>query len=407
MTWSKSGGKGSDGPYSPSWQVWRGSWQQAPWKQQQSQQQGGKGKEKGQSKGTSKGKTVSSFPAYDMASPVVDVVQEIPKRNADNYISELQRAINNARKLESQIRKLDVQRQEKARQWRKWQEDLKQSFATEKSRYNKDMAKIEQDALQATEELCRARANLRHAAAGDTQMEPIEAGVAEHFEEDFAALLEGGARHSEEEVCTEEANMEVLRRAMEAAARPLSSPSSVDLQAVTPARRTSAPAMAPYRGSAGQAAGVTNTGGSGNYTASPGLPAATDPYLASPMVPTPPSMTAAMRSKDRARTGIKEVARPKQPVHPGQARSSPSLADKLEARRNVHRQSDPEQMGNLDATVVNEDGRTTQDREQADRLRLNIPAQVPVMLLDDDNDSDLAEPGLPMPPEPPDSNQMD
>ena len=41
-----------------------------------------------------------------------------------------------------------------------------------------------------------------------------------------------------------------------------------------------------------------------------------------------------MRPKEhRARIGLKEGARPKQPIHPGQARSSPSLADKLEARR--------------------------------------------------------------------------
>ena len=315
MTWSKGGGKGSDGSFSQPWQVWRGSWNQAPWRQQHGQQQGHKGKDKGQSKGTGKGKQASTFPAYDLATPVVDVVQEIPKQHTDSYISELQRAINSARKLETQVRKLDVLRQEKARQWRQWQEDLKQSFAREKARFIKDMHKIEQDTMQAAEELSKARANLRYVATGDSQMEPVDAGHAAIIEEDFAALLESGTGHVAEEVTTEEANMEVLKRAMEAAARSSLSPVGTVPPAATPARRTAAPAMTPYQSGSVKAMDIKEPGTHGTYTASPGMPVATDPYLTSPMAPTLPSATAASRPKEsRSRTGLKDGARPKQPI---------------------------------------------------------------------------------------------
>ena len=367
MTWGKNKGHNSDGPYAQSWQVWRGSWSPAPWKQQQSQQPGHKGKNKGQGKGTGKGKTTSTFPSYDSANPVVDLVQEIPTPAADNLIGGLQKAINQARKLESQLRKLEITRQEKARQWRTWQEDLKQSYAREKMRFQKDMTKLEQDTVQTMEELSKARACLRNVAtagSADTQQEALAARV----EEDFAELMADAQETAGDEANADQDNLEVLRRAMEAAAGSQMPPALAGHGLRTPARRTQAPAMTPERGEAS------------TYTVSPGVPAATDPYMSSPMAPAMPVAATPVRHKEQqARQGVKDTAKPKQPVHAQAARASPSLAEKLEARRGLQSSSVTAEARTPAASVE-----TNALREQEARSRLNIPAQVPVLLLDDD-----------------------
>ena len=71
--------------------------------------------------------------------------------------------------------------------------------------------------------------------------------------------------------------LEVLKRAMEAAARNQSPPPRVDMPIVTPAGRTAVPAMTPYKTGAGSHKASTERSGSGTYVASPGMPAATDP----------------------------------------------------------------------------------------------------------------------------------
>ena len=404
MTWSKGGGKGSDGSFSQPWQVWRGSWGQAPWRQPPGQQQGHKGKDKGQSKGTSKSKTTSTFPAYDLATPVVEVVQEIPKQHTDNYISDLQRAINSARKLESQGRKLDVLRQEKARQWRQWQEDLKQSFAREKARFVKDMHKIEQDTIQATEELSKARENLRFVAAGDAQMEPVDAGAAALVEEDFAALLEGGADHGSEEIggqfggvkeghgssgqephatarhsftsCNScqahgSAGHDAVQDKECQSSRPRGAECTWDIHCISRGARGNRPIPCIAYGSDiaycsrnHQAqGGPCENRAQGRCTSQAAHPPGPDKVLAVA------GGEVGGQTHSASATG------------PGESKCS----------------------GGRCCTGSN----AIREREQADRDRLNIPARVPVMLLDDDNDSDLAEPDSPAPPEPPDNNQMD
>ena len=52
-----------------------------------------------------------------------------------------------------------------------------------------------------------------------------------------------------------------------------------------------------------------------------------------------------------------------------------------------------DELGQLQFLTWNPDSRKlAPNREQEARSRLNIPAQVPVLLLDDDNDADLMEP---------------
>ena len=44
------------------------------------------------------------------------------------FIGELQAAINHARKMENQLGKLEVARQDTTRQWKAWEEELRLSY---------------------------------------------------------------------------------------------------------------------------------------------------------------------------------------------------------------------------------------------------------------------------------------
>ena len=388
MTWGK-GYKQDDSP-SQSWQVWRGSWGSAPWKQNASQPKGGKHKSKGNGKGKPQDKT---FPAYDRAAPSDILVQEVSAVTTDGLLSELQKAINQARKLEGQVRKLQSSKTEKVQQWQKWEADLKASYTRERNRFSKDMSKLEKDTESAVEELGKARAHLRAVALeGQAESESQDKHY-KNYDEEFDTLLAGSLTVQAQSGSPEEEDA-VLQRAINAAQA--ATPAArqpvplAQLGPTTPLRRTGVPPMTPTAGPASS----LNAGPVGQYLASPVEHAVTDPYMRSPLATPGPKTPVTMRPKEtQPRTGVKDSVKPKHPVHPGAAHNSPSLADKLQARRLQHldrlNAAPPDDGLPLPSMGLDE---LALSQEQRERERLGIPAQVPVILFDDGDDLELLEP---------------
>ena len=332
MTWGK--GYNQDGSPSQPWQVWRGSWGSAPWKQSAAQPKGGKNKSKGGGKGKPQEK---NFPACDHSTPSDILVQEVRTVPSDSLLSELQKAINQARKLEGHVRKLQTSKTEKVQQWQKWEADLKASYCRERSRFCRDMNKLEKDTETAVEELEKARAHLRVVAL-EGQAEAVQQD-SKNYDEEFHMLL-AGSPAVQGQMASQEEEDAVLQRAISAAqmAAPVvqtqAQPAHLGLS--TPLRRTGVPPMTP----ATKIAPPHQDCPAGQYLASPSEQALTDPYMRSPLATPGPRTPIATRPKELLqRTGVKESIKPKHPVHPGTSRNSPSLADKLEARRIQHSES--------------------------------------------------------------------
>ena len=76
-----------------------------------------------------------SFPSYDSQSVNKQaVVKEIVSTNfpQDPLVSELQKAVNAARKAEARVRKVETDRTNRQEQWNQWELALKKSYTKEK-----------------------------------------------------------------------------------------------------------------------------------------------------------------------------------------------------------------------------------------------------------------------------------
>ena len=231
----------------------------------------------------------------------------------------------------------------------------------------------------------------------------------EQMEEDFYSLLGGqeGAGSDQGDHFLGDQD-DVIRRALASAPRDLPPPSTL----TTPQRRTGVPPMTPVRalpekrvanpapeqrlatlaaGSAGGCASGTGKAvvGTVAFQESPVTPAALDPYMSvDGAAPGAVDMSAGktVSKRDGVRHGIKHGATPQHPVHA--PNSSPSLAEKLEARRMMHiTATEHSQKGGWMGPPVPVSG-----SESSHQIG-GQPRQPPAaFILDDDDDEDLVEP---------------
>ena len=160
-----------------------------PWKQSKGGSKGQKGKDNGQER--SQGKGVAKFPSYDQKKLGREIIQEVDTRRVtetDPLITELQKAVNGARRAEGKIRKIVQEKAERQSQWRIWVADLKASYAKEKQRFQLAIDKLDREHANAIEEQHKASVQLRAVASGSGQME-VEPDVQESHFGEFEALI--------------------------------------------------------------------------------------------------------------------------------------------------------------------------------------------------------------------------
>ena len=344
MTWSKNGGgKGNhNGGGHGSWSYWRGTWSpsqksNAPWRTEHQQQ-------------WNQNQHKKSFPHYDAVprSERPALVEVASSSQSDGYVTDLQKAVNSARKSEQRVKKIQAERLERQEQWRSYEAELRRCYAQEKQRYKSALARLEKDEMDAAQEQAFAREQLRRVATGhqDVAMRPLESPE----EQDFDRLIQSTGP----DPLQEEDSDSVIRRAL---AHPVGvggvgAPASGGTYLATlstPTRtvpRTpstplgSTPSLAAADAPTGLRPATALTPGNGNLAVS-------DPY----QIPLPMSSDSAKqrsathghrhcspgggprpRESLGVRTSVKEASK----VGSGQ-RTSPggaaSLADKLEMRR--------------------------------------------------------------------------
>ena len=160
-TWQGGRGRGKnaqsqDGGY---WSYWSGSqqaWNQQKNKNQQSQQ---------------------NFPHYDSRevdknAQNGDLIQVLeirpPAVGTDaTLVRDLQQLVNQARKSEQKLKKLQGDRARREAQWAQYEKDIKESFLQERQRYQDALVSLDEEIVKATSLQNEARARVRSAAAGD------------------------------------------------------------------------------------------------------------------------------------------------------------------------------------------------------------------------------------------------
>ena len=215
----------------------------------------------------------------------------------------------------------------------------------------------------------------------------------EVLDQDFEMLTRSAAMDPVQE---EDADA-VIQRALEASRLTVPPKPAPTPGMTTPLRRTQCPALTPDRSYSAQLGAqtgrTTEALESTTSIASPSTMASSDPYHR--------LLFRGSKGKEAAgRVGLKDAVKPKQPVHPSSARSSPSLAEKLEAKRMQQMAVALEEEGPSEPDRGNAASPSRAAREQLERARLKIPASVPVLIFDD-GDEDLdgqdvpGEPGHP------------
>ena len=357
MTWSKGGqGKGGQGyPGYGGWSYWRGAGSpavkgQAPWKQDGKETRHAAPKK-------------HAFPHYDMV-PKQDPpkLQEISSSsNGDGYVSELQRAVNAARKAEAKIKKIHGEKRERQAQWQSYEAELRRCYSNEKQRFKNALSRLERDEVEALEEQTAARDNLRKVATGvpDTEQSPLM----EADTRDFEMLIRG----ADKEMQLEEDNDAVIQRAMEDYHRRTTSAKHNALA------ETSAPVSTPVRkklhlpstplshpnvgGLIPMPSGPLVAHGGGLGVSPHGGAALTDPYQEQassgqrPLHPgarhqSPGSTGRRTRESLGVRSSIKEATKGLPVTRPCH---SPGLAEKLMARRQQIEEDAAKQNRNLQA----------------------------------------------------------
>ena len=328
---------------SKGWQYWPGSWsspgRQAPWRDPKAAGPAGILAYDAQKASSSQGAPLDGVPA--VGDGEVTMVQE------------LQKAVNNARKMESKVKRIHLEQAERKAQWQNWEQDLKRTYVKERARFQAALNRLDgelQEALRAQEQ---ARSALRQVANGQQAMEDVGAAEGEaEFEELIGAdPWEDFSRDA------------VLQRALAAAAEapmfPVPKASGV-ASLTTPTRGTGARPMTPVLGARHTSRSVQPPTGSlssrmvpfpppvqGQIASAPGTAAVsgatllTDPYVVnSPadqlgivgsLVQVGGTPSPGQPKTPKARQPIKDGARPSGPVH--QVRAFPGIQEKINEKR--------------------------------------------------------------------------
>ena len=275
MTWSKGGNNNAKdyGGYQ-GWSYWRGAVSpgnkgnkgrgKAPWQDKQDYRQSQP------KKGT--------FPHYDALpkSERQNIVEIASSSNAGGYVSELQKAVNVARKAEQRVKRLAGEKRDRVQQWRDYEAELKRCYSSEKQRFRSALQKLERDETEAVAEQAAARENLRKVAVGQTA-EPEDTHM-EILDQEFEMLTESAGMEPVQEEDTDA----VIRRAMEATQAPAAIKLPPTAAVSTPLRRTHCQPMTPEGAYSAQlSAPIGNAGDPRSQmvsSTSPNIMASTEPF---------------------------------------------------------------------------------------------------------------------------------
>ena len=317
MTWSKGGGgkpQQEHGGYR-GWSYWRGA----------SSPGGKQGKGRGKAPWQDKAENrqaqpkKAAFPHYD-ALPKGDrhgLVEVASSSNSGGYVSELQRAVNAARKAEQKVKKLAGERTERVQQWKDYELELKRCCCRE--------AAVQRSSPKTGEGGSRSSAGANQCTRQFATGGPGK-GTGDRGDpyggrgSDFELLTRGASPVGVE---GEDADA-VIQRAVEDGKKPLHGAPGLEAPVRTPLRRTQAPAFSPDNAYSGRLGSMREGPGWQQREATNPTTASTDPYMSSPVLPAAPVPKMPPRHKEPGvRVGLKDATRPKQPVHHISSRSSP------------------------------------------------------------------------------------
>ena len=294
-----------------------------------------------------------AFPHYDsIPKPEKQALVEVASSsNGDGYVSELQRAVNQARKAEQRVKKIAQEKIDRMTQWKSYEAELKKCYSIEKNRFRNAVLKLEKDESEAMADQASAREALRKVA-----IEPDADMHGPHMEtsdRDFEMLLGNTVA---EEVQEEDMDAVIQRAIAEKASMKHGSdragPGQIPIEFRTPKRpvvgmpstplgqridKAAVPMPPDQNGTTGIPHGASPLSGC----------AISDPYMTavtpgnvgqrpSPQNPairhvSPASGGARARENLGVRTSVKESTK----VMQQRPRCSPGLAEKLEARRAI------------------------------------------------------------------------
>ena len=284
----KQQGAGGD---ASSWQLWRGAHSpaQRPWKQQ------GYGWDKKEDR------VVPQFPSYQ-EMPDLEGQQtgkDMGSSTASTYESGptygLQQLLNVARKSEMRVGRIIAQKERAQRQWKAWDQQMKQAFLKEKKRFSQNMDRLDKELAEALRQQEDARLMVFSVAPGSSM--PVTGGPAPMEEDEHAWEQARGLWEQEAASDTQG----VLERAL-AQAR------AAGLTPCTPVRTRPVQPMTP------------NPHMTVSAAPAPEMPQPVDPYLAA--MPdggpgpgrTPPATVPIVLNKIR---GPEFAAARQSPQHPG------------------------------------------------------------------------------------------
>eukprot|EP00439_Symbiodinium_sp_Y106_P020910 s5965_g2.t1 len=283
-----------------------------------------------------KAKAKAAFPSYNALTPQASVAAgagSLPGQGADSggLVTDMQAALNVARKAEIRVAKLHSAYEAAQEQWAAYDKAAKENYQKERRRFQKDLERIEKEALDAEAHQQRSRDMVLRIANGHPPEEPASrsaVGLDKHVEELFDAWAEEDGHDLDG----------VLRRAMHsqgaAPITPATGRSSAPMTPVLPGRPGTPLATAdPYLGAPADA-----------FSASPPR---TLPVQSGPLHNAPPGLSPltgqlpkhpGQRDKSLARvptgegpprTSIKEATKAKAPPATGHV----TLEEKLQERR--------------------------------------------------------------------------
>ena len=155
----------------------------------------------------------------------------------------LQRAVNMARKAEGKVKRLHAEKAEKQQQWASWEQELRRTFAKERSRFLGAIARLDGEMKEALQQQADARAKLRFAASGEAAQREVE--QPDPAAEEFDALMAGSPDTWEDDTSQDAVLQRALEETMTMPRVAAGNTSSRHGALTTPTRGTAAAPMTP------------------------------------------------------------------------------------------------------------------------------------------------------------------
>ena len=284
-----------------------------------------------------------SFPAYDHARPGqhITVIQESRSTTSlegVGLVQAVQSAVNQARKSESRLVRLQKEKARKEQMWAQYAKDMQSAFTKERARHAADVQKLQQDILDTQAQITEDQQQVQVAAAGCFRG---MAGSSEAQKEWDALVSEGQAELGDTPMSNSDLYAMLVRCVQTAsgAAVPniLQTTNAAQASAHVPARV--GPLTSSGGGTTGQPGSVEADAAPGYMSASPG-PALRDPYMRSPGLDTIPAgpelgLPSPSVRRNPTPTGLRPRTSVKQVVNGVAKTISPGrqLAAKLDQKR--------------------------------------------------------------------------